>query len=600
MDADLEAFGLDIAAAGVRDADGARRTLAGLLRAAPDPASFERLARLLLSHLPACADADMALGNFDRWLSQLGYSLSVQRLLAEDERLLARLLRVFAASQYFADILCRDPSYYEFLVEADALAPPRAPEEVRAEVARAVAPFRTYEGRLDALRRAKRREILRIGVRDVIGLATFEEVVAELSAFADAAVTEACRIARAETERRSGPADGLEFAVIAMGKLGGRELNYSSDIDLMFVYRGGARHVEAAHRIGERVIQALSRATAQGYVFRVDMRLRPEGQVGPLVRSLDAYREYYENAMDHWERQALLKARFVAGDAALGADFHALIEPHVYRPAVDPELVEELRVNKLRIEARTEVAGERYTNVKDGYGGIRDIEFTVQLLQLLFGGRRPELRTGNTLDGLAALERTGVLDAGEHHAIREAYEFLRVVEHRLQIMDERAVRCLPAAEDDLRRLARRLPRVWSRDPGAELITEYRRRTGTVRAFHRRHFFDPFPGEADVPAGLGELLLALDTEPARQRLRQYLVSRGFSRPERAVRDLERLGAGVGAGVCGGVGAGVCWSAGVWEYGSAGVREDQGVEAGVTDRPAGQSRPPHPHTPTPPHP
>lgn len=542
MEPSREAFGFDTATAGVYNTEAAERTLAKLLHAAPDPEAFERLAGLLFAYLPECADADMALANLDRWLGALGYSLSVQRLLTENELFLRRLLQVFATSQYFADILCRDPAYYEFLLDTEALSRPRAPEQIRAEVARAVAPFRTYEGRLDALRRAKRREILRIGVRDVGQLASFEAVVAELTAFAEAVVAEAYRIAREETERRFGRIHGLEFAVIAMGKLGGRELNYASDIDLLFVYRGDDRHVEAAHRIGERILQALSRPTAQGTVFRVDMRLRPGGGLGPLVRSLEAYRDYYENSMEHWERQALLKARFIAGDEALGRDFHALIEPQVYQRVVLPDLIEALRLNKLRLEARTEVAGERNTNVKDGYGGIRDIEFTVQLLQLLFGGQHPELRTGNTLECLAALEAVGILDPEEHRVIRQAYQFLRTVEHRLQIMDERAVRCLPTSEEALRRLARRMPVVWDHDPASEFLTEYRRCTGAVRAFLQRHFFDPFPARADVPQGVGALLLALDTEESRRRLRSYLASRGFANIEGALAGLDRLALG----------------------------------------------------------
>ncbi|HPO73258.1 MAG TPA: bifunctional [glutamine synthetase] adenylyltransferase/[glutamine synthetase]-adenylyl-L-tyrosine phosphorylase [Armatimonadota bacterium] len=546
MDAALESFGLDLSAGGLRNTASARQVFVTLLKAAPDPPFFERLATRLLECLAECADPDMALGNLHRWLGQLGHSLAVQRMLVEDQFLLRHLLLLFSSSQYFADILCRDPAYYELLADPARLAQRRTAKEIAEAVARSVAPFRTYEGRLDALRRAKRREILRIGARDLFGLASFPEVVDELSAFADAAVAQAYRMAREEIERRFGSLDGLEFAVIAMGKLGGRELNYSSDIDLIFVYRGSEEHVASAARIGEHLIEALARPTAEGYLFRVDMRLRPEGQAGPLVRSLDAYRDYYEHHIEHWERQALLKARFVAGDETLGRDFHALIEPYVYRLDVPPSLIEELRLNKLRVEKRCEMAGERFTNVKDGWGGIRDIEFTVQLLQLLFGARVPEVRTGNTLEALDALARAGLLPAEECQRIREAYEFLRVVEHRLQIMDERAVRCLPLASEAVARLARRMPRMWHHDPGAEFTAEYRRHAGTVRGFHQRFFFDPFEREAATPSrltALGELLLTLDSEDARARIRQYLVARGFLAPERALSDLDRL-AGIG--------------------------------------------------------
>ncbi|NLC57020.1 MAG: bifunctional [glutamine synthetase] adenylyltransferase/[glutamine synthetase]-adenylyl-L-tyrosine phosphorylase [Armatimonadetes bacterium] len=547
----------EVAGCGVRDLAAARQMLASLLAAAPDAAAFARLADALRACLPECADPDLALANLHRWLAQLGFSLSVQRLLVEDAHLLRHLLLLFAASQYFADILCRDPHYYELLADLPALTRARSPEAIRTEVERAVAPFRTYDGRLEALRRVKRREILRIGARDVLGIASFTETVADLSAFAEAAVGVAYQVARAEMERRYGPCEGLEFAVIAMGKLGGRELNYSSDIDLMFVYRGGQQHVEAAQRIGERLIQALARPTAEGYVFRVDMRLRPEGKVGPLVRSLDAYRDYYDHHLEHWERQALLKARFIAGEAALGAEFMAMLPPRIFSADVPPGLVEALRLNKLRLEKRVELSGERYTNVKDGYGGIRDVEFTVQLLQLLFGARCPALQTGNTLEALAALETAGLIAPEEQRAIGEAYQFLRTVEHRLQILDERAVRCLPRDPLAVERLARRLPRHWQHDPAAEFIAEHRRRAGVVRAFHRRLFYGEWHGSTAGPedAGaeetpavlprspLGETLLALDTEEARQHVRQYLAAQGFSASDRALADVERL-AGLG--------------------------------------------------------
>src|SRR5207249_4780896 len=247
---------------------------------------------------------------------------------------------------------------------------------------------------------------------------------------------------------------------IAMGKLGGRELNYSSDVDLLFLYDSPTpddpAHLRYATKLAEALFAALSATTAEGTLFRVDMRLRPEGRFGALVRSLASYREYYDRWMEPWERQALIKARPVAGDPELGRRFAALAEERAYPSLHAATLFEDVRDMRAAIERRVERRYQSETNVKEGRGTIREIEFTVQLLQLLFGARRPELRTGNTPKALAALEGAGLLTAEERARFDEHYRFFRTVEHRLQLMDDLPVRLLPDSPEEQRKLARRM------------------------------------------------------------------------------------------------------------------------------------------------
>jgi glutamate-ammonia-ligase adenylyltransferase len=471
------------AAVGFEDPEQAARLLQDLAGHDIPDARFEELLPALSSSLSRSADPDRSLANIASWLANVGSRSLYYGLLAQHPAALDALVTIFSASQFLSDILIRNPEYFEVLANPAIRDRPRALADFLADASRRITIARTTNAKRDALRRFKPPEVLRIGARDILGYADVPTTVAEISDFAEACVRSAVLIAEAEKE----------FAVIAMGKLGGHELNYASDIDLIFVHADTLPQ-EQALKLAESVQDTLARRTDAGLVFRVDLRLRPEGRFGPISRSLSSCRAYYESWAENWERQALLKARYIAGDKAVGQAFIQMIEPFVYRPRVEERFIEEIRENKRRIEKKTARAGESETNVKEGVGAIRDVEFAVQLLQLVAGGAHPALRTSNTLEALDRLVEFKLLSPEENATLRESYLFLRHVEHRLQIMDERPVRNIPTNTIELRKFGRNLGYAG----GDEFLADYRRHTSRVNTLFRQLFY----GEGPTPPILG--------------------------------------------------------------------------------------------------
>ena len=243
----------------------------------------------------------------------------------------------------------------------------------------------------------------------------------------------------------------LPFAVIGMGKLGGRELNYASDVDVLFVHDGDN---ERAEHVTRSLLNIMTNPTEDGIVFRTDADLRPEGRSGQLTRTIDSYASYYESYAQTWEFQALLKARPVAGDAALADRFMELTRPSVWPSVLHPGALREIRAMKGRSEDLTERKGLAERELKRGRGGIRDIEFAVQLLQLVHGRHDESVRSPNTLDALHALASAGYVEAADAARLDDAYRFLRTVEHRLQLYDEQQTHTIPSDERARTRLAR--------------------------------------------------------------------------------------------------------------------------------------------------
>ncbi len=492
---------------------------------------FDGLLRVLLPAVAECADPDRAVSNLARWADAAPSRLAAYNLLASHPPAAQILVSIMAASQFFADLLIQTPETLEALTNARLRRAPRPPGTLSADMARRVLLPQLPNARRDALRRVKGPEVLRIGVRDLLGEATFEQTVADISAFADACVRLAWEICRAE---RSDAPD--EFAVLALGKLGGQELNYSSDIDLVFVH-GDTADAKAAVKLGECVRDTLAKPTGSGFVFRVDLRLRPEGRFGPISRSLAACRAYYESWAEPWERQALMKARFVAGDPALGAAFLAMTQDFVYPSHVDDAFVESIRQNKRRLERKIFDSGEAEWNVKEGVGGIRDIEFAVQLMTLILGGTHPDLRSGSTLDSLGLLAQAGLLTAEEQGVLRESYVFLRTVEHRLQLLDEQAVRVLPRETAARRKLARRMgyPNLDDFDQ------DYQRHARRTHALFTRLFYGTSGSALATNTEHGDIAawaLAPNDPAAQARLAQSLSSHGVADTPAALQLIAR--------------------------------------------------------------
>jgi glutamate-ammonia-ligase adenylyltransferase len=366
------------------------------------------------------------------------------------------------------------------------------------------------------LRRFRRRALSRVAARD-LGGAALEEVVAEVTAVAEACL----EVAVAEA--------GGDLAVIGLGKLGGRELNYASDIDVVFVHDGSGPEVQtAAARRAARVISLLSEATAEGVALRVDATLRPEGRGGPLSRSAASTVEYYRRHAATWERQAWLKARPVAGDQALGARLIRDLEPVIYPEHLEASAIEDVRGMKVRIEEYVRARGKEAVEVKQGRGGIRDVEFAVQLLQLVHARRDPALREPNTLLALEVLADRGYVADGDAAALSGAYRFLRAVEHRLQLAREVQTHELPRDQVALRRVARALGLSGTE----ELMASYQAHTEVVRTLHQRLFYRPlletFAGaRAPVPG------------PDRAATEELLSGLGFADPSGAYRRFARL-------------------------------------------------------------
>lgn len=438
------------------------------------------------------------------------------------------LVTVACASRSLSSALVADPWLHDVLRESrESLTHLRTVEEHeqrRRDAFQADPPAGSPDGAPDPralLRRWKRRELLRIAVRDLLGIAPLVEVGAELASLAQTCLAGALEIA----------APAVPLAVIGMGKLGGRELNYASDVDVLFVHEGVAADADRAAR---ELLAVMAAPSADGIVFRTDANLRPEGRAGPLTRTIDAYGAYYERWAQTWELQALIKARPVAGDPGLATRFTALVDPHVWPAELDPDAVREVRAMKARSEEVVRRAGTGRRELKRGPGGIRDIEFAVQLLQLVHARHDRGIRSANTLDALDELADHGYVDPGEAEVLGESYVFLRTVEHRLQLEDEAQTHTLPADPTALTHLARVLGYRDSGEASAldQFDAEHRRHQANTRALHEKLFFRPL---LEAFGGGGPL----SEDAAEERLAAF----GFKNPAHTQAALRELTVGL---------------------------------------------------------
>ena len=455
---------------GFRDPDRALRNLEGLV----GPETTGTLPSVLFRELVETPDPDMALNNFER-LSRSVFSPSGFFHELEDRPETCRILvRLLGSSQFVADVLVRDPQYFYWLTETpDRLSKPSTKAELTKTFERAVGAFEGLDHRLNGVRRAARRELLRIGASDLMDNRPIQDVTAELSVLADVCLQKLLDLLTPELDARYGTPrnqDGsrAEFVILGLGKLGGMELNFSSDVDLMFLYSeegetdGGRSHhrplTNQAYfsRLAEQVVEAATEVTEEGFLYRVDLRLRPDGSTGALTMPLAGYEGYYVRRGELWERQMLIKARPCAGSEDLGKRFLAAVQPFVYPRHFEVSPVREIHRIKGRIEERIGRKGKGETHLKLRSGGIRDIEFIVQCLQLMVGRVHFDARSGNTLYALSELKRVFALSPGEREVLEEAYLFFRRLEHRMQMMHGLSDYTLPEAEADQVVIARNL------------------------------------------------------------------------------------------------------------------------------------------------
>jgi glutamate-ammonia-ligase adenylyltransferase len=556
----------------------------------------------LIDALATAADPDLALAA----LARMPRGTELIRALGEDPRLRARLAAVLGASAALGDHLARHPDHWQVLAGDDDLSVPE-PSQVRAELLAAVGahaedpePVAGHAGSgqpgigqagtgqpgadpVAALRVAYRRRLLPLAARDLTGQASFDQVAAELADLAAAALEAALAIARANMPPGSAP---CRLAVIAMGKCGARELNYASDVDVIFVAEpagtgedgGEATALRTATQLAAGLIQVCSQSTPEGALFPVDPNLRPEGRNGPLVRTLASHRAYYQRWAQTWEFQALLKARPVAGDAALGAEYATEMSPLVWQAAQRENFVSEVQAMRRRVIG-TLPAAAAGREIKLGPGGLRDIEFAVQLLQLVHGRVDESLREPATLPALAMLAAGGYVGRQDAADLAGAYRFLRRVEHLLQLRHLRRTHTMPEEPEVLRRIGRALrlagaghaaqdgdaaaagaagegkagdgrahatgrdgrPGVPGRaggrlDPAEELLARWREYASQVQRLHEKLFYRPL---LDAVASLPGEVARLTPQAAEARLKAL----GYADPAGALRHIGALTAGV---------------------------------------------------------
>ena len=405
------------------------------------------------------------------------------------------ILRLLALSSISAARIVRNPQLLNWLAEPDICVRGRS----RAEMVVALDSFVENDiaaQNFRALRRWKSREMTRIAFREVNGLADLEETTAELSQIAEICIREVFAHWNSKLRESLG-SPAAEFAVLALGKLGGRELNHSSDVDLIFLYTEEGdvspqlSHHQWFNRLSEKILETFSTADAEGALFRVDLRLRPEGAAGPLARSIGSMENYYAGFGETWERIALIKARGIAGSRELAYEFLRQHQPFIYPRSPTPDLLDEIAAIKRRIEH--DVAEDLERDVKLGRGGIREIEFVVQTLQFIHGGRHAFLQETNTLSALQALSRLELIPRAEVLDLDRAYRFLRQTEHRLQIEAEQQTHTVPHNPPALERLARSLGFESSREFNAHLQKTMQR----VRSIFDR-VVTTGPSEAALP------------------------------------------------------------------------------------------------------
>ena len=462
---------------------------------------LEKISPLLLQEIFDSPDPDMALTNLERFLAMIGTRSSYYALLAENRETLKLLVSLFGMSEFLSKILIGHPELLDSLVARSDATSIKPKETMASELATLLEQTDYFEEQLDVLRRYRNEEFLRIGLNDIHGRLGQSEITSQLSLLGETCLEAAFRLAVQELKRFGRPmyrSEGGEkqasLAVIGMGKLGGGDLNYHSDLDIIFVYdhqgtTDGEKQIsnhEYFAKLAQKVISILTMQTREGYVYKIDTRLRPSGNAGPLVTSLDSFLDYHRKEAQIWERQALTKARVVLGDQQLASQLEDVIRQTVYGASIDDDGRRE--IHRLRMRMENELAKETADsyNIKTGRGGMVDVEFAVQYLQLKHGCRYPELRTTSTIVALKEIRTLGLLQEGDAETLLNGYKFLRKLENRLRIIHDYSVNDLGGPKSYINKLARRLGYdAKLKNPGAGLICDYEETTGDGSADCKR-------------------------------------------------------------------------------------------------------------------
>ena len=496
---------------GFKDTMGALRNLSLLWNGPPfahftdkSRAVLRRVAPLIFEEIAASPEPDMALNTFEKFISAVGARASFYSLLAENHHVIKFLVGLFGTSSFLSKILLSHPETLDSFVSRGASAPVKTKDEIRNELLEMVTTDLHFEDQLDLMRRFRNVEILRIGMNDIYGEIALKEVSLQVSHLADVSLELASSIALEKMKGKYGVPLTIEggkeveagMVTIGMGKLGGQEMAYSSDLDIMFIYSGsgetsgennGEKGLKTINnqdffaRVGQQIISILTIPTREGYLFKVDMRLRPSGSSGTLVASIESFADYHKTSSQTWERQALTRSRVITGDETLSGKVISVIEEAVYRDGASPEVAAEIARMRSRMEIELAKEKDGIYNVKTGKGGLVDIEFLVQFLLLKHGATNREIRTANTLLALEKIKEAKILSDEEYAVLSETYIFLRAIENGLRIVHDQSVNKLDTNSKDFIMLARRL----SYD-SSDLLSEYRVRTEKVRTIYSRY------------------------------------------------------------------------------------------------------------------
>lgn len=505
----------------------------------------------ILEQAFSSADPDCALNVLERLFDVVDREQLTGVL--NDAQKCRHLLMILGGSPFLAGILCRQKEYFTRLFISADLQRSYHEAEMIEDLRLLVADDCDFTELQQQLRQYKSSQVLRIGSRDLCGLSSLEEVMAELSSLAAACLQRAYEVCGQLLQGEYGQPlevtdEGqtrlAEMTVLGMGKFGGNELNFSSDIDLIYCYssnngetEGGRRQEKISlHRyfvkLAEMMTRALHQVTENGFVFRVDTRLRPDGNNGDLAISLNGAETYYESWGQSWERAAMIKARPVAGSIPLGKDLLKRLKPFIYRRYLDFGMIEDIKIMKQKINASLSREQEGERNLKLGRGGIREIEFFIQAQQLVNAGRKPQLQYRNSLRMLNLLAEDGLISSEDQKTLADAYRFLREVEHRIQIVEEQQTHTLPQDERSLAILARRC--------GFVTLADF----STVLESHRQQvsarFNDLFHSDEDVEQDVRpDVVFIFDSDSEPDLVKDLLEEKGFNNPEAAYDSLMML-------------------------------------------------------------
>ena len=512
---------------------------------------FESICRQLSEYPDEFSDADRVLNNLERYINASRSPLALAALFDRDPTALPVLCRIFSASQYLSDLLIRDRESYDGLRKTEGQ--PVAREALIDEIEFETQSIENEDRFKNVIVRLKQREYLRIAYGDVISEQQVDIVTAQISYLADAICNAALSFAYRKlvekfgTPRGKNHTDECCFAVFALGKLGGRELNYSSDIDLIFVYEhagqtstGRRTNQQFFDRLAQDFSKLLTATTPLGAAYRVDWRLRPNGKQGAMTISEAAAIRYYETQGRSWERQAFVKARPIAGDLEFGNSILKKLSSWIFQARWSRTDIESMKALKRQIEQRTNREGDEEHNVKTGRGGIRDIEFTIQFLQLLHGFQSPEVRTENTLEAMDRLQSAACITQQEHSLLRKNYCWLRKVEHRLQIMFDLQTHTLPDDPQEMARVALRMG--YSRSKADSALGKFKKEWQQIKNLNvgiLQHLLDGAFGNSDTEAIPPEVDLIFAVDPSDEWIRSTLERWNFAEPLTVFKNLNRL-------------------------------------------------------------